>query len=356
MAVLHDNPSLIKFDQVHKIFGRRFLSRPDQWVRAVDNVSLTIDRGDSFGLVGETGSGKTTLGRLLMRFERPDAGQITFDEENITHFRRDQLKAFRQRVQMIFQNPFSTLNPRRSIRDTLSASYKIHGIGTRSDRNERMAELLKRVGLNPRVLDNYPHQLSGGQRQRVVIARALSVGPEVIVADEPVSALDVSVQAQVLNLLKGLQEEYHLTTMLITHDLRVLSFFSKKVGVMYAGQLVEIGPSDSVIQHPLHAYTRDLIAAAPHTNLVKEQRTSPVQIAPEQPSEDRVLTGCVYSMWCRFRQDLGMPQRCDEERPVLRASGTGSLVACHFVEESQYASSEVSDVGPSIGSEVSDHV
>jgi len=225
---------LLHLDRVTKEFGRRagWLRGTDTLVTAVDEVSLTLHRGESFGLVGESGSGKTTLGRLVLRFERPSSGTVMFEGKNINELRGAYMKLYRRRVQMIFQNPFSSLNPRRNVRDTLAAGYAIHGLAKGKERERRMAELLERVGLRSDMLDRYPHQFSGGQRQRIVVARALSVGPELIVADEPVSALDVSIQAQVLNLLKSLQEDYHVTLLMITHDLRVVGFFCARIGVM----------------------------------------------------------------------------------------------------------------------------
>ena len=225
-------PSLLQLDGVRKDFGKSggWLRGRNTLVRAVDDVSLTLERGESLGLVGESGSGKTTLGRLVLRLEKPTSGMIRFEGRNIGELRGDDLKLFRRRAQMIFQNPFSSLNPRRSVRNTLGAGYAIHQIASGAERERRMVDLLERVGLRGDMLDRYPHQFSGGQRQRVVIARALSVGPELIVADEPVSALDVSIQAQVLNLLKSLQEEFELTYLMITHDLRVVSFFCRRIG------------------------------------------------------------------------------------------------------------------------------
>ena len=224
-------PSLLQLDGVRKDFGKSggWLRGRNTLVRAVDDVSLTLERGESLGLVGESGSGKTTLGRLVLRLEKPTSGMIRFEGRNIGELRGDDMKLFRRRAQMIFQNPFSSLNPRRSVRNTLGAGYAIHRIASGAERERRMVDLLERVGLRGDMLDRYPHQFSGGQRQRVVIARALSVGPELIVADEPVSALDVSIQAQVLNLLKSLQEEFELTYLMITHDLRVVSFFCRRI-------------------------------------------------------------------------------------------------------------------------------
>lgn len=347
MTATPDVSPILQFDQVRKEFGRTFVSRRQgHSVTAVDDVSLSVERGESYGLVGETGSGKTTLGRLALRFDTPGSGRILFDGSDISTLRGEHLKSFRRRCQMIFQNPFSTLNPRRSVRDTLGAGYQIHRIASGRDKERRMADLLQRVGLNPEMLDRYPHQLSGGQRQRIVIARALSVGPELIVADEPVSALDVSVQAQVLNLLKSLQEEFALTYVLITHDLRVVNFFSTRIGVMYGGNLVEVGPREVVVSQPVHPYTRALIAAAP-AGSPRNRQPRATAIAPDSTAEDLSSHGCVYRARCRLKVELGGPVRCDEERPSLRSVGLDSQVACHFAEQAMTftTGSNVSD-GP----------
>jgi oligopeptide/dipeptide ABC transporter ATP-binding protein len=332
-----DNP-LVELDHLSKEFGRRagWFRSGDSRVLAVDDVSLTIFRGESFGLVGETGCGKTTLGRLVLRFEQPTSGTVRFDNADVTSLHGDQLKTFRRQCQLIFQNPYSSLNPRRSVRDTLSDGYEVHDIASGTERDQRMTELLGHVGLNPNILDRYPHQLSGGQRQRIVIARALSVGPRLVVADEPVSALDVSVQAQVLNLLKSLQEEFALTYLLITHDLRVVNFFSTRIGVMYLGRLVEVGPRGVVVTRPVHPYTRALISAAPSGDPAQRREKPMVEGDIEQSSQR--IDACVFSSRCWLKRALGNPKRCDTERPPLREVGPGSWAACHYAEDSSAAS------------------
>jgi oligopeptide/dipeptide ABC transporter ATP-binding protein len=324
---------LLELQNVHKEFGR-----PGGWLRgadtrliAVDDVSLAVFRGESFGLVGETGCGKTTLGRLALRFDTPTSGRVLFDNADIRTLRGERVKRFRRRAQMVFQNPFSSLNPRRSVRQTLSAGYDIHRIAKGEDRKQRIEELLHRVGLSPDTMDRYPHQLSGGQRQRVVVARALSVGPELVVADEPVSALDVSVQAQVLNLLKSLQEELDLTYLFITHDLRVVNFFCSRIGVMYLGRLVEVGRRDAVVSRPRHPYTRSLTAAAPSGDPRTRRATPMLQGDAAEVRQSR--EGCVFSSRCWLKQALGNPERCEQERPVLREVTPDEWVACHFAEE-----------------------
>jgi oligopeptide/dipeptide ABC transporter ATP-binding protein len=300
-------------------------------VHALDAVSLEVTRGEAFGLVGESGSGKTTLGRLLMRFERPTSGSIRFEGTDLDALRGRELLAFRRRVQMIFQNPFSSLNPRRSIRDVLAAGYTIHGLAPRRALDAELTSLLQRVGLHESMLDRYPHEFSGGQRQRIVIARALSVSPEVLVADEPVSALDVSIQAQVLNLLRSLQRDMHLTVVLITHDLRVANFFCDRIGVLYLGRLVEVGPRAVIVDRSFHPYTRMLLSAAPSGDpgAPPVRRLVRGEIRESEPPRD----ACIFSARCWLREQLGRPERCVNEAPEPRPIEGGHLVACHFAED-----------------------
>jgi oligopeptide/dipeptide ABC transporter ATP-binding protein len=323
---------LIELRNVTKTFGKAGgLFNSDSQVLAVDDVSLTLPRGQSLGLVGESGSGKSTLGRLILRFERPTTGTVLFENRDIEQLDKGDLKRYRRRVQMVFQNPFSSLNPRRTIRDTLTDGYAVHGIARGAERERLLVDLLAHVGLNATMLDRYPHEFSGGQRQRIVIARALSVSPELIVADEPVSALDVSIQAQILNLMKSLQREYSLTFLMITHDLRVVRFFCERVAVMYLGRLVEIASRNDIVTAPMHPYTRMLISAAPSSETTVHSNASMVrgdiQATPQQRQ------GCVFSNRCWLKQALGNPTRCDTERPALREVQNERWAACHFAEE-----------------------
>jgi oligopeptide/dipeptide ABC transporter ATP-binding protein len=325
--------SLFRVDEVSKHFGHLggLLRGGATLVRALDGVSLDVARGEALGLVGESGSGKTTLGRLLTRFDHPSSGRIRFEGTDLAALRGDALLAFRRRVQMIFQNPFSSLNPRRSIGDVLSAGYRIHGLARRRELDEELASLVHRVGLHESMLDRYPHEFSGGQRQRIVIARALSVSPEVLVADEPVSALDVSIQAQVLNLLRSLQRDMQLTVVLITHDLRVANFFCDRIGVLYLGRLAELGPRSVIVDRSFHPYTRMLLSAAPSGDPSVRPERPIVRGEVGQAEPDR--EACVFSPRCWLREQLGRPDRCVTESPAPRPIEGGHLAACHFAEE-----------------------
>jgi peptide/nickel transport system ATP-binding protein len=318
---------LYRIEGVTKEFGRG----QGGLVRALDGVSFDIPRGETFGLVGESGSGKTTLGRLLLLFDSPTRGRIELDGAPLADLRRGSLRAFRCRVQMIHQNPFSSLNPRRKVRSVLAAGPAIRAIPRGAAREEAMSQLLRRVGLHESMLNRYPHEFSGGQRQRIVIARALSAGPAVLVADEPVSALDVSIQAQVLELLQSLRREFGLSIVMITHDLRVVNFLCDRVGVLYRGRLVELGDRETVIERSSHPYTRMLMSAAPTGDPAASSDRpwvrGEVHSAPP-PSE-----ACVFASRCWLRDQLGSPERCTAERPEPRLLETGQLVACHFAEE-----------------------
>ena len=295
---------------------------------ALHDVTLDIARGESLGIVGESGSGKTTLGRILVGFERPSAGCVLFDGKEVGALDRRERLAFRRQVQMVFQNPFSALNPRRTVRSSLSAGLT-HQKLNRDARDAHLAALLDDVGLSPGMLDRYPHELSGGQRQRIVLARALAVNPRIIVADEPVSALDVSVQAQVLNLLTRLKSARQLTVVMITHDLRVANFFCDRVAVMYLGRLVEVGPRRTVMARAWHPYTRMLLWAAPTGNPNARRARQWVQGEAHGSIEQ---VGCVFRSRCWLYQKLDRPVRCDHEEPALRSLGTGEAAACHFAE------------------------
>jgi len=298
-------------------------------VKAVDGVDLAIPRGKTYGLVGESGCGKSTLGRAILRLTEPTSGEVFFDGAEVTGMRARPLRALRRRMQMIFQDPMSSLDPRQNVESILTEGLQTHGIGTsRDDRRRIIGETLDAVGLPRWALSRYPHEFSGGQRQRIGIARAVVLGPELIVADEPVSALDVSIQAQVVNLLDELQESLGLTYLVIAHDLAVVRHISDIVGVMYLGALVEEAPSDRLYREPLHPYTRALMSAVPVPDPEVEDRRERILLAGDLPSPANPPSGCRFHTRCPWAQ----PTRCADERPALRPIGE-SRVACHWAEQ-----------------------
>ncbi|BCB80409.1 ATP-binding cassette domain-containing protein [Phytohabitans flavus] len=298
-------------------------------VKAVDGVDLTVPRGQTYGLVGESGCGKSTLGRAILQLTRPTSGEVRFDGVELTRLPTGKMRAMRRRMQMIFQDPMSSLDPRQNVESILTEGLAAHGIGaSRSERRGIINKTLDAVGLPHWALSRYPHEFSGGQRQRIGIARALVLGPELIVADEPVSALDVSIQAQVINLLDELQEELGLTYLVIAHDLAVVRHISDVVGVMYLGALVEEAPSDRLYREPLHPYTRALMSAVPVPDPEIEDRRERILLAGDLPSPANPPAGCRFHTRCPWAQ----PTRCSDERPELRDVG-GTKVACHWAEQ-----------------------
>ncbi len=306
------------------------LDRTVGYVYAVDGVSLRVHRGETYGLVGESGCGKSTLGRALLRLEKPTAGSITFDGTDLAKMSGEPLRKMRRRMQMVFQDALSSLDPRQSVESLLVEGLRAHGLDKgREETDKRLRELLSAVGLPASALRRYPHEFSGGQRQRVGIARALTVEPELVVADEPVSALDVSVQAQVLNLLQDLQEEFGLTYLVIAHDLAVVRHVADRIGVMYLGSLVEEESADQLYTEPLHPYTRALLSAVPVPEPEVEDRREQILLSGDLPSPASPPSGCRFHTRCPWRQ----PQRCDTERPEMREVTPGHRVACHFAED-----------------------
>ncbi|MEI2777049.1 MAG: oligopeptide/dipeptide ABC transporter ATP-binding protein [Tetrasphaera sp.] len=305
------------------------------YVYAVDGVDLQIRRGETYGLVGESGCGKSTLGRAILNLEPPTEGTVFFDGLDIASLKGEELRRKRRDIQMVFQDPMSSLDPRQSVESLLLEGMKAHGLTKDgAGANKRLRDLLTAVGLPTTSLSKYPHEFSGGQRQRIGIARALSVDPKLIVADEPVSALDVSVQAQVINLLEELQEQFGLTYIVVAHDLAVVRHISDRVGVMYLGSIVEEASSDDLYAHPLHPYTRALMSAVPVPDPIVEDRRERILLTGDLPSPANPPSGCRFHTRCPWRQ----PQRCDSERPELREIGIegvpgGHRVACHFVED-----------------------
>ncbi len=310
-------------------------------VYAVDGVDLRIRRGETYGLVGESGCGKTTLGRALLRLVEPTGGRIVFDGVDLASLKGEPLRRMRRRMQMVFQDPMSSLDPRQSVASILVEGMRAHGLDLEKvSTDRRLRELLDAVGLPVGSLRKYPHEFSGGQRQRIGIARALTVEPDLIVADEPVSALDVSVQAQVLNLLEKLQDEFGLTYLVIAHDLAVVRHISDRIGVMYLGALVEETNADELYATPLHPYTKALMSAIPVPNPQVEDTREQVLLSGDLPSPANPPRGCRFHTRCPWRQ----PERCDSERPPLREVLPGHRVACHYAEDIQQGRIEPHEV------------
>jgi peptide/nickel transport system ATP-binding protein len=307
-----------------------FFDRTVGHVRAVDGVDLAIDRGTTYGLVGESGCGKSTLGRAVLRLVEPTAGQVLFDGTDVASLKGEALRTMRRRMQMVFQDPLGSLDPRQDVESLLSEPLRAHGMGGgKAGIAGRVRGLLDAVGLPAAALRRYPHEFSGGQRQRIGIARAISLEPDLLIADEPVSALDVSVQAQVVNLLEELQQRLGLTYLVIAHDLAVVRHISDVVGVMYLGSLVEQAPSGALYDEPLHPYTRALMSAVPVPDPVVEERRERILLAGDLPSPANPPSGCRFHTRCPWRQET----RCDDEVPVLRELAPGHLVSCHWAEE-----------------------
>jgi oligopeptide transport system ATP-binding protein len=302
-------------------------------VRAVDGVSFDLRRGETLGLVGESGCGKSTTGRAIIRLYRPTGGSITFDGQDVTALEGAGLRRMRRRFQMIFQDPYASLDPRMTAGSTIAEPLEVHGVGTKAERRERVRELLSTVGLNPEYGVRYPHEFSGGQRQRIGVARALALDPDLIVADEPISALDVSIQAQVINLLERLQERLGLTYLFIAHDLSVVRHISDRIAVMYLGRVVELARSRELNERPLHPYSVALLSAVPIPDPAVERRRRRIILTGDVPSPVNPPAGCHFHTRCWLRERLGNPDRCVDEIPQLRLMSGGHEVACHFAED-----------------------
>jgi oligopeptide/dipeptide ABC transporter ATP-binding protein len=316
---------LLKIDSLRKHYAVafNFLGRATARLKAVDGVSMTISKGETLGLVGESGCGKTTLGRCILRLEEPTAGSIHFENQNVLVQSPSKMRRLRRDMQMIFQDPYSCLNPRKTVGRIIGDAYAIHGLLAKTERRRKVIELLRVVGLKEEHERCYPHEFSGGQRQRIGVARALALNPKLIVADEPVSALDVSVQAQIINLLVEMQDQFDLTYLFISHDLGVIRVISDRVAVMYLGKIVEIGSCEDLFARPLHPYTEALISAVPVAD--RQKRAQRIVLKGDVPSPMNPPQGCRFHPRCRYRQS-----ECSASEPRLEEKLRGHRAACFF--------------------------
>lgn len=320
-----EREKLLEIKNLKKYFPVKrvlFKSKTSQ-VKAVDGVSIDVFAGETLGIVGESGSGKSTLGRTILRLMDPTEGEIIFEGNNLERLSNRQLNDYRKHMQMVFQDPFASLNPRMRVKDLVGEPLALQKKLTKAERAKKVIDIIEKVGLTKESLTKFPHEFSGGQRQRIGIARALSMNPKFIIADEPVSALDVSVQSQVLNLMMDLQDEFKLTYLFISHDLSVVRHISDRVGVMYLGRIVEIGPKKNIYANPLHPYTQALLSSIPVANFdIKRDR---IQLGGEPPSPSNPPSGCAFHTRCSHAFD-----RCSIDRPELVQQSTGQYVACHL--------------------------
>lgn len=321
--------SLVKISNLKKHFPIKsgFFNREIGSIKALDGIDLEVQEGETLGLVGESGCGKSTLGRVLLKLLPASSGKVEFMGRDMQGLSESQMKEMRKNIQIVFQNPYASLDPRMTIRDILSEPFQVHGIASGAELNKKVDELISLVGLPVAMLDRYPHEFSGGQRQRIGIARALALRPKLIVADEPVSALDVSVQAQILNLLLNLKKEFNLTYLFIAHNLDVVRYISDRVAVMYLGRVVEIGDCQAVYNKPLHPYSKALISAAPVPD-PEYAHSDRIILSGDLPSPANPPSGCRFHTRCPMAQD-----KCKVDDPVLREIEPGHFSACHFAED-----------------------
>ncbi|MGE7273232.1 ABC transporter ATP-binding protein [Brevibacillus panacihumi] len=300
-----------------------FFSKPTQYVRAVDGVDIFVKQGETLGIVGESGCGKSTLGQLILRLIEPTAGEVWFDGKDVTKLNPQELRGIRNHLQIIFQDPFSSLNPKMTVESIIAEPFKIHGLHKGEDLREKVLDLLKVVGLGEHHMKRHPHEFSGGQRQRIGIARALALKPKLIICDEPVSALDVSIQAQILNLLKKLQKDFQLTYIFIAHGLPTVKHISDRIAVMYLGKIVELADRDTLFSKPLHPYTEALLSAVPTPDPTKVKQR--IVLKGDLPSPANPPSGCSFHTRCPYVQDI-----CRKETPALQNHHDGHYAACHF--------------------------
>lgn len=317
----NEKNKLVEINNLRKFFkvGKNAI------LKAVDNVNLFIEEGETLGLVGESGCGKTTLGRTIVRLYEPTQGEVLFEGKNVHKLTGAELKNFNRKAQMIFQDPYASLNPRMTVGDIIGEGIDIHGLHSGKDRTERIYELLRTVGLNKEHANRFPHEFSGGQRQRIGIARALAVEPKFIVCDEPISALDVSIQAQIINLLMDLQQKMKLTYLFIAHDLSVVRYVSDRVAVMYLGIVVELTKSEELYKNPLHPYTQALLSAIPVPDPEIERNKKRILLEGDVPSPINPPQGCRFAKRCRFAKPI-----CKEKDPEFKEVSSGHFVACHL--------------------------